>query len=104
MDHSQALAAWISAGSRTTLCGFEVFVRTAAAAGKPPLLLHGYPTASFDFRRLWPALAERYRELVPGADVVLFEGVGHYPHLEDHAAVLAAYFEFRAATVQPTQA
>ena len=61
MDHSQALAAWISAGSRTTLCGFDIFVRTAAAAGKPPLLLiHGYPTASFDFHRLWPALAERY--------------------------------------------
>ena len=40
-------------------------------------------------------LAERYRELVPDADVVLFDDVGHYPHLEDPGAVLAAYLDFR---------
>lgn len=42
-------------------------------------------------------LAQRYRELVPQADVVLFDDLGHYPHLEAPAAVLAAYLEFRAA-------
>lgn len=42
-------------------------------------------------------LAARYRELVPQADVVVFEDVGHYPHLEDPQAVLAAYFGFREA-------
>ena len=40
-------------------------------------------------------LAERYRELVPDADVVVFEGLGHYPQLEDATAVLEAYVEFR---------
>lgn len=45
-------------------------------------------------------LAERYRDLVPNADVVLFEGVGHYPHLEDPQAVLAAYGEFRDALLR----
>jgi len=40
-------------------------------------------------------LAERYRELVPDPDVVLLEGVGHYPQLEDAAGVLRAYLEFR---------
>ncbi len=33
-------------------------------------------------------LAERYRELVPQPDVVVFDDLGHYPHLEDPAAVL----------------
>jgi pimeloyl-ACP methyl ester carboxylesterase len=34
---------------------------------------------------------------VPQPDVVLFEDLGHYPHLEAPAAVLAAYLDFRAA-------
>jgi pimeloyl-ACP methyl ester carboxylesterase len=34
---------------------------------------------------------------VPAADVVVFEGVGHYPQLEAPEAVLEAYLEFRAA-------
>jgi pimeloyl-ACP methyl ester carboxylesterase len=40
-------------------------------------------------------LADRYRELVPDPDVVLLEGVGHYPQLEDPGRVLDAYFAFR---------
>jgi pimeloyl-ACP methyl ester carboxylesterase len=38
-------------------------------------------------------MAARYRELVPGADVVSLEGVGHYPQLEAPERVLAALFE-----------
>jgi pimeloyl-ACP methyl ester carboxylesterase len=38
--------------------------------------------------------AERYRTLVEDADVVLFDDLGHYPHVEDPARVLAAFFEF----------
>jgi pimeloyl-ACP methyl ester carboxylesterase len=38
-----------------------MFVRTSVAAGREPLLLiHGYPTSSFDWHHVWPALAERY--------------------------------------------
>ncbi|HEU5057823.1 MAG TPA: alpha/beta hydrolase [Kofleriaceae bacterium] len=36
-------------------------------------------------------MADRYRELVPEPDVVLLERLGHYPHVEDPAAVLAAF-------------
>jgi pimeloyl-ACP methyl ester carboxylesterase len=58
---SQALASWISAGSFKTLRGHRIYTRTAITAGKDPLLLiHGYPTASYDWHRVWPALAERY--------------------------------------------
>jgi len=39
-------------------------------------------------------MAERYRQLVPNADVVLLDGIGHYPQLEAPEAVLAAYLEF----------
>ena len=34
-------------------------------------------------------------------DVVLFDELGHYPHLEAPELVLAAYLEFRA-TLRPT--
>ena len=42
-------------------------------------------------------MAARYRELVPNPDVVLLDGIGHYPQIEDPAGVLRAFFEF----VQP---
>jgi pimeloyl-ACP methyl ester carboxylesterase len=41
-------------------------------------------------------MAEHYRALVPDADVVLLEGIGHYPQLEAPEAVLAAYMAFAA--------
>ncbi len=39
-------------------------------------------------------LAARYRELVPDADVVDLPHVGHYPQIEDPAAVLRAFLAF----------
>ncbi|MCG8460438.1 MAG: alpha/beta hydrolase [Holophagales bacterium] len=41
--------------------------------------------------------AERYRQLVPEPDVVLFDRLGHYPQVEDPASVLAALLDFYAA-------
>ena len=43
-------------------------------------------------------MVARYRELVPRPDVVLLDGVGHYPQVEAPAAVLRAFFEFIART------
>jgi pimeloyl-ACP methyl ester carboxylesterase len=61
MDYSPELVAWISAGRRVRLAGHEIFCRVQAAPGREPLLLiHGYPTASYDWHALWDALAERY--------------------------------------------
>ncbi len=42
-----------------------------------------------------PRMVERYRELVPNADVVVLAGVGHYPQLEAPAELLQAYVEFQ---------
>jgi pimeloyl-ACP methyl ester carboxylesterase len=61
MDHSQELEAWINAGRREQLVGYGIFCRVQAAPGKDPLLLiHGYPTASYDWQPLWASLAEHY--------------------------------------------
>jgi len=61
MPGSPRLQAWIDGGEMRRLAGHEVFTRTAVAAGRPPLLLiHGYPTASYDWARVWPRLAEHY--------------------------------------------
>jgi pimeloyl-ACP methyl ester carboxylesterase len=39
-------------------------------------------------------MAARYRALVPNPDVVLLEGIGHYPQLEAPERVRQAYFDF----------
>ena len=61
MKGSQQLADWISSGETRALCGQRIFVHTAVTPGRPPLLLiHGYPTASYDWIRIWPRLAARH--------------------------------------------
>ena len=40
-------------------------------------------------------MVARYRELIPRADCVLLEGIGHYPQTEAPAQVLAHYLQFR---------
>lgn len=41
-------------------------------------------------------VAKAYLRAVPDADLVLLEGVGHYPHWEDPEGVLDAFFSFQA--------
>src|SRR3954447_4853025 len=49
-----------------TLGGRRIFYREAGPADAPVLvLLHGFPTSSFMFRNLIPALADRYRVIAP---------------------------------------
>jgi pimeloyl-ACP methyl ester carboxylesterase len=46
--------------------GVNVFYREAGAPDAPViLLLHGFPTSSFQFRELFPRLADRYRVIAP---------------------------------------
>ncbi|GAA4276466.1 alpha/beta fold hydrolase [Aquimarina mytili] len=40
-------------------------------------------------------MAEFYKEIVPDADVVVLEEIGHYPQVEAPAEVLSHYYEFR---------
>jgi pimeloyl-ACP methyl ester carboxylesterase len=39
-------------------------------------------------------LVARYRELAPGADIVVLPNIGHYPQVEDPVGVMKAFFEF----------
>src|SRR6202522_2673095 len=46
--------------------GVSVFYREAGAPDAPVvLLLHGFPTSSFEYRELIPRLADRYRVIAP---------------------------------------
>jgi pimeloyl-ACP methyl ester carboxylesterase len=46
--------------------GVTVFYREAGAPDAPVvLLLHGFPTSSFQYRELIPLLADRYRIIAP---------------------------------------
>src|SRR4029077_1270169 len=46
--------------------GITVFYREAGPANSPAvLLLHGFPTSSFQYRELIPRLADRYRVVAP---------------------------------------
>src|ERR1700758_1712165 len=46
--------------------GATVFYREAGPANAPVvLLLHGFPTSSFQYRELIPRLADRYRVIAP---------------------------------------
>jgi pimeloyl-ACP methyl ester carboxylesterase len=58
------LRQWQAAGHRFVHEGRSIFHRDE---GTGPVLLcvHGYPTASWDWHRLWPLLAGRYRLVAP---------------------------------------
>lgn len=52
---------WLASGQIVSLMGHDIFVRTALDPHKPPLLLiHGFPTSSLDFHRIWDGLAQRW--------------------------------------------
>lgn len=53
---------WRAAGHFFTHDGLTVFFRDDGPRDAPALLLiHGFPTASWDWQALWPALAQRWR-------------------------------------------
>ena len=59
-----SLQEWLAAGDSFRYGEHEVFVRRGGdARAEPLLLIHGFPTASWDWEALWPALAQRYRVL-----------------------------------------
>lgn len=63
MDHSSAAmspSAWRAAGQTFDWRGHRVFYREQGT-GEPLLLLHGFPTSSWDWRHVWDELAGRYR-------------------------------------------
>ncbi|MEZ4447926.1 MAG: alpha/beta hydrolase [Nannocystaceae bacterium] len=84
MSVQDELAAWRRRGAHEVHEGRRIFVvdleaEDATAAASPPLLLlHGFPTASFDYARLLPHLGDRRRILLD------FLGFGDSDKPRDH--------------------
>ncbi|HEU4534714.1 MAG TPA: alpha/beta fold hydrolase, partial [Polyangiaceae bacterium] len=59
-----SLDEWQRAGHDYWHRGHRIFYRDEGA-GPPLVLVHGFPTASWDWHKLWPALARRFRVVAP---------------------------------------
>lgn len=60
------LDSWRNSGRTMRFDGHAVRVYEAGADDASPLLLvHGFPTAAWDWHKVWPALARRYRLIAP---------------------------------------
>ena len=55
---------WKAAGHYFTYKQHQIFVNESGS-GETLLLIHGFPTASWDWQQLWPALTQRYHVLAP---------------------------------------
>ena len=74
---------------RIVVSGVEIFYREAGPADAPVLLLlHGFPSSSFMFRHLMPALADRWRVIAPD-----------YPGFGQSAFPPAGKFEYSFANL-----
>lgn len=61
---TSALNDWYSTGSEKTLCGYSIYTNIHSNPDKPRvLLLHGFPTSSYDWLPIWNLLKKDY-ELV----------------------------------------
>ena len=84
MDAQASLEAGRAAGAYFNYRGYEIFYRTGGDwddADKPVLvLIHGFPTASWDWVRLWDQLCADYR--VAALDMI---GFGYSDKPADHA-------------------
>lgn len=58
MDSVPNLTQWRAGGERRGVNGVSLFVRTGGA-GPHLTLLHGFPTCSWDWSRIWPTLEAR---------------------------------------------
>ncbi len=63
------LDVWRATGSTIDFNGHHIFV-TTYGDGQPVLVLHGFPTASYDYARLVPLLQDRYK-------LILFDFIGY---------------------------
>lgn len=58
------LGDWKRAGKLFSFEGHRIFYRDEGT-GELLLCLHGFPTSSWDWSRLWPELIPRFRVIAP---------------------------------------
>lgn len=88
------LDGWQQAGKWFSYGGHAIFSRMAGQ-GEPLVLLHGFPTASWDWSRVWPMLARHYNLLT--VDMLGF-GFSDKPRnyrysIEDQADLVQGWIE-----------
>ena len=54
---------WQTNGNYFDFRGFPIFYQLSKASDEVLLCLHGFPTSSFDYHKIWDALAERFSVL-----------------------------------------
>ena len=64
------LRAWRESGNYFDYGSFPVFYRAAGASEEVTLCLHGFPTSSHDYHKIWDALAEKF-------SVLAFDMIGY---------------------------
>jgi len=80
-----SVAGWKAAGSYFAFNGHQIFFRDDGRKDAPALLLiHGLPSASWDFDLIWPELIEKYRVLT--LDMLGF-GFSDKPYRHDYRVV-----------------
>jgi pimeloyl-ACP methyl ester carboxylesterase len=62
IEHLPALHAWRDAGEFIDACGHRIYCRRAGA-GPRLLLIHGFPTSSFDWAPMWQMLTAHFEVL-----------------------------------------
>lgn len=67
---TKTLDKWYRDGSYIQVDGRDVFVRREGRGRETLLCLHGFPTSSFDYRKIWSTLADRF-------SLVAFDMVGY---------------------------
>lgn len=91
--------AWEQGGERIEFRGHSIFVRRRAGDGPPLLLLHGFPSSSYDFRALLDEL--------PGRAAITFDflgfGLSDKPHDHDYTLTWQADLAEHLAPDEPVE-
>ena len=95
MAATDSLDHWHSAGALHSVLGRELFVMDSApgdTARPPVLLIHGFPTAGWDWHAIWDELGAHYRLIAP--DMLGFgfseKPAGHNYTMHEQADLLEA--------------
>jgi pimeloyl-ACP methyl ester carboxylesterase len=76
---------WLSSGNHFTFKGHSIYYRQSLKRGKPAvLLIHGFPTSSYDFAPIWGELAKIYTVIT--ADMIGF-GFSAKPLPHDYSII-----------------